>query len=158
MGGPFLIPPGPAVPVPGRRPHPGGVQTWQVQTWWRQATCAEANCEQWRNGWSTVVDTSTPLGRDQADYIRTQSGRRYREAKTPAGWTQFDFPAGQRCFASDKHRVQAERQPLHIVRAGSTVQPVGRPRVYERPDQWADDFHARTETVATARRRAGTAD
>lgn len=138
--------------------HPGAYQTFGIQPYWRQATCAEVECPAYTDGWVTAVDESTDLGRRQADYIRTQSGRRFTVERTEAGWTAFRFYPGQTCFASKDHRVPWQRPELYIVRAGDHRATAGRPKVYDRPDQWADDLHTTTDRLYTARSRAGTAD
>jgi hypothetical protein len=138
--------------------HPGAYQTFNVTPYWRAATCAEIDCTAYTNGWVSVFDESTDLGRNQADYVRTNSGRHYKETRTEGGLTRFDFPAGQTCFQSQNHRVPAQRPELYIVRGGDWRKAVGRPHVYDRPDQWADDFAAHTDRLYRARSRAGTAN
>lgn len=56
----------------------------------RAATCAEVECRHYRNGWETVIDESTDDGRAQADYIRTASGRAFREKG--GGWVVNPSP------------------------------------------------------------------
>ncbi|HEX7134077.1 MAG TPA: hypothetical protein VF228_15985 [Iamia sp.] len=137
---------------------PGAFESFDIRPFWRVASCAEVGCGPYERGWSSTFDESTPLGQRQAAYVRHESGRRFVESKTPLGWTQFDFPAGQTCFGSDQHRLQAERPALYLRQGGDWRRRVGAVRRYDRPDQWADDFHARTTGVSTARSRAGTAD
>lgn len=137
---------------------PGGFESFDIRPYWRDASCEEVGCEQWRLGWATVVDESTPLGQRQAAYIRSSSGRRFVEGRTEAGWTQFDFPAGQQCFDSGSHRIQAERPALYLRQGGDWRRRTSKARVYDRADQWVDDLHSRTEALSTARSRAGTAD
>lgn len=139
--------------------NPGAYQTFGIRPYWRQAACAEVDCDHWREGWITAVDETSQLGRRQADYLRSgQSGRRFVEGRTEAGWTQFAFHPGQTCFAAANHRVPWERPEIYLLQAGDHRAAAGPARVYDRGDQWADDFHAHTTRIAEARSRAGTAD
>ena len=137
---------------------PGGFESFDVRAYWRRASCAEVGCEAHEKGWTTALNEAVQQQATAAQYIRSQSGRRFTESRTEAGWTQFDFPAGQTCFQAGTHKLPADRQELYLRQGGDWRQRTGPARSYERPDQWADDFHARTDEVATARSRAGTAD
>jgi len=111
-------------------------------THWRPATCSEAGCPNHLNGWKSVIDETTDLGRAQAAYIRERSGRRYTEWRDQPwlGGTVFTFEAGQECFA--QHEVPLERDPLFLVRDGDwRGNPRGTPaRVHQRPADWVEDF------------------
>ena len=113
-------------------------------THWRDATCAEVDCEAWRSGWLTIVDerpeTVTELGARQAAYIRGQSGRSYVEARDgQTGHTVFDFAAGQTCFS--RHRVRLDRLEVYRVRGGDfRGNPTGENRVHDAPEHWLEDF------------------
>lgn len=74
---------------------------------WFRAACEQVGCEAWLNGWESSIDESTPLGQAQAAYIRTQSGRTFRELRSAAGLTVFRFAPRQRCFA--EHRTRPVR-------------------------------------------------
>ena len=102
-----------------------------VETHTRKATCAEVDCSAWRLGWTTTVDTSTRLGRDQARYIRNLSGRRLVEHRE-GQMVVFTFEAGQRCFG--EHRVSLDRPEVYRI---------GRARVS--PDQWIDELKEETD-------------
>lgn len=84
---------------------------------WVKTACEQVNCEQWRYGWDSLIDESTQLGQAQAKYIRTQSGRTFREMKAPDGLTVFRFEARQRCFA--EHRTRPAR--LSVATNGLTL-------------------------------------
>jgi hypothetical protein len=119
----------------------------------RRADCddMEVNCAAHRNGWITVVDESTDLGRRQAAYIRQECRpttaelavsagvRRYIESRTPAGWTEFRFPAGQLCFA--QHTARLHRPDIFIVRDGDTRgNPRGTdPYIHTEGEHWVED-------------------
>ena len=72
-----------------------------------KAACEDAGCEQWLYGWDSLIDERTDLGREQAKYIRTKSGRTFREMRAPDGLTVFRFEPKQRCFA--EHRTRPAR-------------------------------------------------
>ena len=73
---------------------------------WRKASCREVDCHHWREGWATVFDETNDTGRGRAQYVRNVSGRRFRESRTEAGLTRFDFSPGQTCFASGDHTIR----------------------------------------------------
>lgn len=110
-----------------------------LATHWRDATCAEADCEHHRDGWQSTIDEATVLGQQQAHYIRRQSGRGFTEERLASGLTRFTFPAGQSCFAGP-HRVPVGRPELYVVRDGDwRGNPTGQSRTL-RPQDWIDDF------------------
>src|SRR5687768_10313752 len=100
MGEPFrLSPQGPV----------GAYQTFSIRSRPDRAVktvCERAGCEAWQQGWESVIDEASDLGKSQAAYIRTQSGRTFREMRTEAGLTVFRFESGQRCFA--EHQTMPE--------------------------------------------------
>ncbi|MGE5828654.1 MAG: hypothetical protein ACM30G_09870 [Micromonosporaceae bacterium] len=134
------------------RPHPVGpvhaYKTYQivspVSTHYRDGDCDEAGCLAQAHGWRTVVDETTELGRRQAHYIRTASGRRFTEERGPL--TTFTFEPGQRCFAT--HKVPLERPELYVVRAGDhRGNPTGEVRRHS-PDSWVNDFGEHQDKLA----------
>lgn len=94
-------------------------------THFRDATCREANCIQYLNGFITTVPTHGP----QANYIRHHSGRHFTEKATPDGMSAFTFPAGQTCFRT--HHMRLERDPFFLI----DRRPVG-------GQDWVEDFAA----------------
>lgn len=117
-----------------------------ISTHFRDGTCDEAGCLAQRHGWRTVVDEATELGQRQAHYIRTSSGRRFREERTAAGLTEFTFEPGQRCFGV--HKVPLERPELYVVRAGDhRGNPTGEVRQHS-PDSWTNDFGEHQDKIA----------
>lgn len=99
----------------------------------RPATCEEAECFAWMNGWKTVVPNASP----QAQYIRAKSDRHFTE-DTDGELVTFTFFPGQRCFASDKHRVLLERPPVFMKTHGDW-RSSGQMKPLE-PAQWLDEF------------------
>jgi hypothetical protein len=120
----------------------------------RPATCAEVECDGIRFGWESLIDERTELGQRQAHYIRKESGRTFSEVKTAGMPTRFTFPAGQRCFASDTHRVSLERPALYIVRGGDwRGNPAGERMTHARPEHWVEDSATHLDMLATRRQR-----
>jgi hypothetical protein len=92
---------------------------------WIRTACEDANCEQWRYGWDSLIDErvdchgdpsllcawvrggKAPCGACQGRFIRTQSGRTFKVMRAPDGLTVFRFESGQRCFA--EHRTRPAR-------------------------------------------------
>jgi len=124
-----------------------------VSTHFRPATCAEAGCGAYLNGWTSTIDETTVLGQQQAHYIRKQSGRGYREERLPSGLTQFTFDAGQRCFAND-HQVRLDRPELYIVRGGDwRGNPTGESRQHQNAQDWIEDFGEHQQRLADEMRK-----
>lgn len=98
-----------------------------LSTHFRPSTCAEAGCEAYAHGWTTIVQVATEVGRRQAAYIRHGSGRRFVEVATGPGVVEFRFEPGQRCFAT--HQLRLAREPDYLI----DRQQVGH-------GQWVDDF------------------
>lgn len=112
-------------------------------THFRPGTCAEAECGPHVNGWASIIDESTDLGRRQAYYIRKRSGRRFAEHRNEAGMTVFTFEPGQSCFASDSkaHLVPLERPVNHYVWSGDwRVTPNRQDVTPMRGEDWVDAF------------------
>lgn len=144
---------------------PQALQTFEIAeplpTHWRAATCAEVECQAHAHGWRTVLDLSTPDGVKRARYIRDHAGRHFtHEFSGDHTMITFTFPAGQTCFTP--HRVSVGRPALFVVRRGGhrdsardprPVRALSGVRVFDRPDQWADDLHEATDRVAAARQR-----
>jgi hypothetical protein len=116
-----------------------------VETHWRDATCAEAECEAYLRGWQTAVDESTELGQKQARYIRKVAGRGFTEARVgPA--TTFTFEPGQRCFRAP-HRVPLGRPEIFVVRDGDWRWGANARRHANATD-WVDDFGEHQQRLA----------
>lgn len=149
MGDPFRRPP----PLPPLRHDPAAYKTYRIHQG-RDTTvvaaCREAGCVQWHHGWDTVIDERTELAAGQALYIRTQSGRTFRESRTDAGWTVFHFEPYQRCF--QEHRTQPQR--FAVVGGVGHVNPLGTPpRIHARPEDWVEDCAETLDGIRTAQER-----
>lgn len=113
------------------------------------AACEQVGCPAWLYGWESKIDESTQLGQHQAHYIRTQSGRTFREQKTGDGLTVFRFEAHQRCFA--EHRTNPE---IYLVRDGDwRGNPTGRRRQHTRPADWVEDMQENQGRLIEAQER-----
>lgn len=119
---------------------------------WRKATCEEVDCKNWRNGWKSIFDLSTPLGQKQARYVRDHSGRSYVVEGQVGTLVTLVFAAGQTCF--NEHKTAIERDPLFVIREGDFR---GNPREIAplrlSPIAWRDNFGEHQETLAEAARR-----
>jgi hypothetical protein len=110
-------------------------QTWSVKSRPDKrivAVCERVGCRAWREGWESVIDESTQLGREQAAFIRG-SRRTFREQKTAVGLTVFRFEPYQRCFAD--HQTMPEK---YLVRGGDCRAAVGKVRVHTRASDWIE--------------------
>lgn len=100
-------------------------------------------------GLGVLIDESTTLGKDQAAYIRGESGRTFREQRTAAGLTVFRFESGQRCFADHKTRPE-----LYLVRDGDfRGNPTGRRRQHARPADWVENVQEDLARFNESRKR-----
>jgi len=122
-----------------------------ITTHMRKATCEEVGCDQYRQGWRVHVQALPP---DLLHAART-SGRRYREEHVAEGQTYLVFEPGQPCFKAETHRAPIGRPPLFLVREGDhRGNPRGTPtRLYDRPDQWVDDFATHQDNLADELRK-----
>lgn len=129
---------------------PGSYLTYQVSTpkdITIKTACEDAGCLAFRFGWETTVDERTTLGLAQARYIRTVSGRTFREMRTAGGLTVFRFERGQRCFA--EHRTRPETwSVLHGDWRDS--EPL---RTHTRPGDWLEDFAEHQDQLADEARK-----
>ena len=98
----------------------------------RIASCEAAGCEAYEFGWMTRVPSLSA----QANYIRNDSGRRFRE-EVEDGFSVFTFYPGQQCFA--EHHVQ-DRPQLYVVRGGDWRANLGIIRKHTRGEFWVEDF------------------
>jgi len=144
MGTPFRIPP--ALPASAYKTYRLDSPRDTVV----KAACEYVGCQARANGWETMVDESTALGRAQALYIRTEARRTFTERRTGDGLTVFRFDPGQRCFAN--HQTRPER---YSVTGGDwRGNPLGvPPRIHTRPGDWVEDMQETLDAVRTAQER-----
>lgn len=140
FGDPFRIQP--AMPVTAYRTF--GIAK-PLATHWRKATCEEADCAAYRNGWITRAQNP-----EQADYIKRHSGRSFIETAPGV----FQFRRGQICFAAADHVVPLEREGIYVARDGDwRGNPTGRKRVHARPADWVDEFAEHQDRLKTLQER-----
>lgn len=109
-----------------------------------KTACEEAGCLAWRYGWESQIDESTDLGRRQAEYIRTRSGRTFRELpRAGGGVTVFRFEPRQRCFQD--HRTRPES---YGVLGGDWRGYTGMLRRHTRAADWVEDFGEHQQRIA----------
>jgi len=101
-----------------------------VASHFREATCAEVNCEHYLAGWQTILPENDT---DNADWIRHQSRLRFTETRSD-GTVTFRFEPGQPCFSRNTHRVSLDRP--HIFTVGNGYSGFSR----REPAQWVDEM------------------
>lgn len=112
----------------------------------RPASCAELDCEKWRNGWLTALDAGNPRQAKLADWIRLHSKRSFTVEQIGMA-VKFVFPAGQQCF--EPHSVRC-KPPLYLVQGGDwRGNPRGVATVrHSGIDSWVDDFASNQQAIA----------
>ena len=118
-----------------------------LSTHFRPATCAEANCTYYRDGFQVRVEGLAP----KVLHAVQNSGRKYTVQKIAEGETYLAFEAGQLCLRASLHRVRIEdRPPLYVVRDGDwRGNPRGtKARLHQRPEDWVEDFATHQQAIA----------
>lgn len=117
------------------------------ETHWREATCAEVQCQAAERGWKMIIDLTTELGAQQGRYIKHHSGRRYEVADQRDGLVTLIFPGGQECFAT--HKVRTDRPEKYLVKGGDfRGNPRGQQtRVHTKPELWVEEFQETTDRL-----------
>lgn len=117
----------------------------------RPATCEEAGCPAFLNGWRSVIDVSIDGGPERHHFITHDASRRHTVVQDGPSLFTFTFPPGQRCFAASEHRVRLDREERFVKRGGDfRGNPLGlRPVAFKDPQAWVDDFGEHQERVAT---------
>lgn len=130
---------------------PSQTKTYSIHapaaTHFRKASCEEIGCEAMENGFASLIDETTELGKKQAYYIRKLSGRKFTEDSPEEGKTLFTFEAGQTCFTP--HQVPLGKPELYIVRDGD-YRRYGNGRLHANAEDWVDDFVTHQDKFATA--------
>lgn len=125
-----------------------------ISTHWRKATCAEADCDAYLNGWVTTVDVSTDLGKKQYHFITHDKERSYKEQRVDERYVQFTYAPGNRCFGK-QHVVSLERPNLYIVRDGDWRQYVSPSRQHTKAEFWIEEMQEQFDYWRTAQSRWG---
>lgn len=107
-----------------------------VSTHFRPATCEEARCEHFLNGWATTVESDGP----QAYYIRRESGRKFTAEALSPSMVRFTFEPGQACFRSGDHKVRIDRPEIYVARGGDWRGSEGEIYRHAGSADWVDEF------------------
>jgi hypothetical protein len=122
-----------------------------VETHFRVLTCKEADCQRHRDGWRSVLDTSTVQGAQQAKWIHSYSGRRFTYTQVGPVVT-FTFAAGQSCFT--KHQKPLERPELFVVRDGDwRGNPTGNAMRHTQPEHWVEHHAESLDKIRSIQER-----
>jgi len=128
---------------------PQAYKTYEMRsplpTHYRAATCAEADCTYYRDGFQVRVEGLAP----QVLHAVQHSGRKYTVQKVADGETYLAFEPGQPCLRASLHRVRIDRPPLYVVRDGDwRGNPTGRGRQHTSPEDWVEDFATHQQAIA----------
>lgn len=140
------------------QPPPSAYKNFAIrapkETHTRPATCQEAGCIAFQNGWTLNKEMLSP----ELLYAATHSRRRYTEVKIAEGHTILQFEAGQPCFA--EHRVSLERPAFFYAGQGTprtltTPQTfsIRRARQFQNADDWRDSMQENLEKIQKIRER-----
>lgn len=124
------------------RMNPGAYRTFEVSapisTHFRNATCAEVECQHHLSGWVSQFDVTTQEGLQWSSAI-AHSGRRYTWERK-GNVVTFRFPSGQSCFQAP-HKVRLDRPELYVIRDGDwRGNPTGRVRRERQPLLFVEQF------------------
>lgn len=113
-----------------------------LSTHFRKATCIEADCAHYRNGWVTgFSDVDLPHKWEAAQTyggIAYRRGLRFKVNRT-GNTVTFTFPPGQQCI--EGHRVAVDRPPLYIARGGDwRGNPIRMSRLHANAADFRDDW------------------
>lgn len=145
------------------RPEPAGPSSayktygmsMPLKTHWRDATCEEAACIAFSQGWVSTFDLSTELGRKQYHYCaRTDRDRSFTEQRD-GDLARLTYPPGTPCFRRSEHRVPLERPVRFYVADGDfRGNPRRTPvRVHQRAEDWVEDFASHQDKLSTMKER-----
>lgn len=134
-----------------------------LSTHFRMATCAEVQCEAYKNGWTYK---KSDLEAQNLLYVVTHAGKRYREVVLPPGeWvegkfirdpngvaeTYLAFEPGQSCFQESTHRKSLERPEFYYAGRGDYRSfSTRRAQQFVRPEDWRDSFAEHLDVIHTA--------
>lgn len=127
-------------------------QTFQVtspvSTHTRLVSCEDAECQHYARGWRMKIDLNSDLGKNQARYIKYQSGRSFEVVSQENGLVELEFRAGQQCFT--EHRVPLDRPEIYRVKGGDKRgNPAGTlTRVHKKPEFWVEEFAENQDRIA----------
>ena len=105
---------------------------------WDTATCREADCRHWLEGWKTIL----PVGDHRIDWIKHKSERYFtEEIDLEAGLHTFVFEYGQKCFTD--HEIRNGRDPILYRADGGVLLEMG-------GDEWTTKYNEQVHQVGQA--------
>lgn len=123
-----------------------------LATHWRKATCAEAECASYLNGWVTRIDLGTQLGQRQYHFITHDKERSYNEQQIDERFVEFTFPPGNRCFGK-QHTISLERPNLYVVQDGDWRRYVSPEKRHTRAEFWIEEMQEHLDGWRTVQQR-----
>jgi hypothetical protein len=126
--------------------------TQPLSTHFRKATCEEARCPEFVNGWVTVADLATDLGQRQYDYLSHDRSRKWSKAQAGT-LVSFTYPPGQQFFSHPRHahRKPIGYDPIMMVSGGDfRGNPRQTPTQVMRPADWVDSFQEHLDSLRRA--------
>lgn len=123
---------------------------------WRPASCEEYECDDFLHGFVMTIDFSSDLGQRQLHYLtKVDKDRRYHMQRTGPYEVKLIYGPGNPCFKRGEHRVPLDRPPFYLVSEGDwRGNPRGvRPRSYQRPEDWVDDFATHQNRIVDTLKR-----
>lgn len=115
-----------------------------ISTHYRPATCEEAKCDAFLNGWTY---NKTALAAGNLLYAVTHAGKRYREVEHDKE-TYLVFEPGQRCFHSSTHVVPLERPEFYFSGRGDHRSfSTRKAQKFTRPEDWQDSFATHLDMI-----------
>ena len=142
-------------------PHPQTGKPQQYETFallrnrnkhFREATCEEARCEAFLNGFVLSIDTSTPMGQKRWHYVTHDKSRSYTYQRVGPTLYKFVYGPGNDGFAH-KHLLPTSMPPKAVVMPGDWRMQTGEARVHTRLEDWVDQNMEHKDRIATIRQR-----
>lgn len=116
-----------------------------LSTHFRRATCAEAVCKAYQEGWTYKKSDLD----ERLLYIVTHAGKRYRETEFDNS-TYLVFEPGQACFQSSTHVVPLDRPEFYYAGRGDFRSfSVRKAQVFNKPEHWTESFAEHLDTIRT---------
>lgn len=129
----------PTLVQPGRQKF---VVDAPLETHWRDASCEEVECQFWRAGFTSVLDTAQERHRDIIAWLDSgATGLQFVKVRKADTLMEIHFPPGQQCLESRlpyakqgrPHRVRLDRLAHFSQQTASGVL-----RVFDRPEHMTE--------------------